>query len=639
MGKDQPLVGPSPRHPWLDLLPRGRGLPDEVWATRHRWVVRILVVQCLGIAVFALTRGNSVEHAVTEALAPGVLAALACAPRLGKTLRSALAAGGLMVISAALVHLSDGYIEAHFHFFVMIPIVALYEAWVPFAVAVGVVLVHHGVMGVTDPAMLYNHPAALAHPWVWAGIHTGAIGLACVGAVVNWKAQERLREGEADLTAQLVHLANHDPLTGLPSRALFMDRLNQALLAGSRTGATTSVLMLDMDGFKEVNDTFGHASGDVVLQEVARRLSSVVRAQDTVTRLGGDEYTVLLVATDAPSAEQTAERVAAALAAPYDLGGASVDLEVSIGVTTSSSDDDAFTLMRVADAAMYHAKEQRLGIVRFDDAHPLAAVSEHPGNRIDLLGDLRRALQEHEIVLHYQPKVDLATGAMVGVEALARWDHPRRGLLSPGDFIALVERTNLSHRLTEEVLDLALAQVRRWSDDGRDVPVSVNLSRRGLLDPGLVDLVTARLAEHDVGAHLLMLEITEMSVVSDPTLAMSTLHRLGALGVRLSLDDFGTGYSSLVFLTDLPIDELKVDRSFIQNLAADERDPVLMRAAVDLAHDLGLTVVAEGVEDEETRVRLSALGCDLAQGFFFARPVPAGELESWLADAPLLTRV
>jgi diguanylate cyclase (GGDEF)-like protein len=637
MDKDGPAVMSTARSPVVDWLPRGRGLPDEIWATRHRWVVRILAIQCVGIVAFALARGYSVEHSLAEGLAPTLLAALALSPRLSKTVRSALAAGGLMVISTALVHLSGGYIEAHFHFFVMIPIVALYEAWIPFAVAVGVVLVHHGVMGITDPAMLYNHPAAIAHPWAWAGIHTGAIALACAGAIVNWKAQERLREGEADLTAQLVHLANHDPLTGLPSRALFMDRLNQALLVGARTGTATSVVMLDMDGFKEVNDTFGHASGDVVLQEVARRLSSVVRGHDTVTRLGGDEYTVLLVNTDAAGAELTAGRAADSLAAPFDLGGVSVDLEVSIGVTTSSTDEDAFTLMRVADAAMYRAKEQRLGIVRFDSADPLTAEA-HADHRIDLLGDLRRALQEHEIVLHYQPQVDLATGAMVGVEGLTRWQHPDRGLLPPKEFMGLIERTNLNHRLTAEVLGLALAQARRWIDAGHEVPVSVNLSRGGLVDPSLVSLVAQVLADHGVPPHVLMLEITETSLMTDPTLAIATLTQLDALGVRLSLDDFGIGYSSLTFLADLPIDELKIDRSFVERLGDDTRDPILMRAAVDLAHELGLRVVAEGVESAAVRQRLTDLGCDLAQGSYFARAMPADELGSWLGDAPLLAR-
>lgn len=284
--------------------------------TRHRWVVRILAVQCAGLVVFALARGNSVEHSLTEAFLPALVAVLAGVRAFGQTARSTLAAIGLMLISITLVHLSDGVIEAHFHFFAMIPIVAIYASWIPFAVSIAMVLVHHGVMGTLDPAAVYNHPAAQAHPWTWAGIHALAIAAACVGAVVNWKAQERLRETEASLAGQLLHQANHDPLTGLPSRALFMDRLEQTLMQGVGPDHMPSVLMLDMDGFKEVNDVFGHNWGDVVLIEVAHRLSSRLRPQDTVTRLGGDEYSILLVNVDAAQAEETAARLSDAWRSP-----------------------------------------------------------------------------------------------------------------------------------------------------------------------------------------------------------------------------------------------------------------------------------------------------------------------------------
>jgi EAL domain-containing protein (putative c-di-GMP-specific phosphodiesterase class I) len=269
----------------------------------------------------------------------------------------------------------------------------------------------------------------------------------------------------------------------------------------------------------------------------------------------------------------------------------------------------------------------------------MLVVGAHTGNRIGLLGDLRRALQEHQILLHSQPKIDLANGTMVGVEALARWQHPERGLLQPGTFIDMVERTNLSRQFTTEVLDLSLAQVRRWIDDGIDVPVSVNLSRRCLFDATLPASVAAQLAEHGVPAHLLILEITEMTVVHEPELAVQILQELRLLGVRVSLDDFGVGYSSLSYLKDLPIDELKIDRSFVGHLSEHgSRDSILVRATVELAHNLGLSVVAEGVEDAETQAELSALDCDLAQGFHFARPMPAEELTSWLAASRLAVR-
>jgi len=620
------------RNPLLEWLPRGGALPHGSWETRHRWVVRILAFQCVAIVIFALTQGYSLSESLWEAVAPALMAGLAAADRFGKTTRSALAAMGLMVISTSLVHISGGYIEAHFHFFVMIPIVALYEHWVPFALSVGLVLVHHGIAGSLTPDLIFNHPAGQAHPWVWGGVHALAIFAACVGAVVNWKAQEKLRDAESKMAGRLVHQANHDPLTGLPSRTLFVDRLEQALLLGDREDRTTSVLMLDMDGFKEVNDVFGHGNGDLVLIEVARRLVDRVRTHDTVTRMGGDEYAVLLVGMDGEDAEETARRLADALARPFDLGGVHVDLEVSIGIATSASGDDAATVMRKADTAMYHAKEQRLGRAHFSQDNPLL-VGGSTGNRLDLLGDLRRALQEHEIVLHYQPKIDLTTGRMVGVEALARWQHPERGLLQPSAFIEMVERTNLSLQFTNEVLSMALAQNRLWSDMGLDVPVAVNLSRRSLLDPTLPRSVAASLAEHGVAPSMLVLEITEMTIVSEPEVTDEILREIRRLGVKVSLDDFGTGYSSLSYLKDLPIDELKIDRSFVRHLTDEgSRDSILVQATVELAHNLGLSVVAEGVEDATTQRRLGALHCDLAQGFHFARPMPAAELGDWLAE-------
>ncbi len=556
----------------------------------------------------------------------------ATSSRLSKTTRSALAAAGLIFVSTTLVHLSDGYIEAHFHFFVMIPIVALYESWVPFMVAVWVTLIHHGVMGSLNPASVYNHPAAEAHPWAWAGIHSLAVLAACLGAVVNWRAQEQLREAQADLAERLVHQASHDPVTQLPSRTRFEDRLDKELQAAKRSSSPISVLVLDMDGFKEVNDMFGHSVGDLVLLEVALRVTAVVRPEDMVTRMGGDEYAVLLVGADATAAQRTAARLAEELAQPFELGGASVDLEVSIGSATAKEDDDAAALMRNADTAMYHAKEQRLGRAQYDEDHPMLTVGAHTGNRLSLLGDLRRALQDNEIVLYYQPKVDLATGRMAGTEALARWQHPERGLLQPTTFIDMVDRTNLSRQFTTQVLDLALAQVASWAAEGLEVPVSVNLARRCLFDPSLPSQVSRSLAEYLIPPHLLCLEITEMTLVSEPEHVVQSLHQLRSLGVKVSLDDFGTGYSSLSYLKDLPIDELKIDRSFVTDLTDDgSRAAILVRAAIELAHNLGLSVVAEGVEDAETQRRLADLGCDLVQGFHIARPMPASELAGWLA--------
>jgi diguanylate cyclase (GGDEF)-like protein len=626
---------PTMNTPLLAWLPRGMGIPHETWVVRHRWVVRILALQCVGLVLFADFRGFGLQHGLVEIVLPGLMVALASWSRLSKTTRSAVAAAGLMFVSTTLVHLSDGYIEAHFHFFVMLPIVALYESWVPFMVAVWIVLLHHGVMGSRDPGAVFNHPAAIAHPWTWAGIHALAILAACLGAVVNWRAQEQLREAQAVLSDQLLHQASHDAVTQLPSRTLFADRLEKEMRIAEKLSSQVSILELDMDGFKEVNDMFGHSSGDLVLQEVARRLTDVVRPQDMVTRMGGDEYAILLVGADAVAAERTAARLAEVLVAPFDLGGASVDLEVSIGIAAAQPGDSAATLMRNADTAMYHAKEQRLGRARYDRELPMLTVGAHTGNRLSLLGDLRRALHDNEISLHYQPKVDLATGRMTGTEALARWQHPVRGLLQPATFIDMVDRTNLSRQFTAQVLDLALSQVAHWGDQGLEVPVAVNLARRCLFDTSLAESVSHSLSEHAIPPRLLILEITEMTLVSDPEQVVQTLHELRSLGVKVSLDDFGTGYSSLSYLKDLPIDELKIDRSFVADLTdASSRASILVRAAIELAHNLGLTVVAEGVEDAETQRLLAGLGCDQVQGFHIARPMPASELAEWLARAP-----
>ncbi|QIG43036.1 EAL domain-containing protein [Nocardioides anomalus] len=621
-----------------DWLPRGRGIPDKTWDIRHRWVVWILVVQCFALFWFALFRGNSLTHSVFEAALPAEFALFASVQWFKRSVRAVFAATGLMVVSATLVHLSDGYIEAHFHFFVMIPLVALYESWLPFTVAVGTVLVHHGVMGTLDPQGTFNHAAGQHHPWVWGGIHALGILGACLGSIVYWRAQEKLRDSQAHLSTKLVHQASHDVLTGLPNRALFLGELERLLDLPVVDRPEVSVVLLDMDGFKEVNDMFGHGCGDLVLIEVARRLTASVRTGDMVTRLGGDEYAVLLVGANRHDVEGTSNRLQEELSQPFDLGGAHVDLEVSIGIATAGPDQDAVAVVRDADVAMYHAKEQRLGRVFYDEDQPLLHVGPHTGNRLALLGDLRRALAEHEIVLHYQPKVDLTNGRMVGAEALARWQHPERGLLQPGAFIDMVDRTNLSREFTAEVLDIALRQMREWQELGFEVPVSVNLSRRCLLDPSLPRMVTDALRRNGVRPHLLILEITEMTIVSDPELAVRILHTLRSLGVRMSLDDFGTGYSSLSYLKDLPIDELKIDRSFMRHLTEEgSRDSILVRATVGLAHDLGLSVVAEGVEDQATQRELGLLDCDVAQGFHFARPLPPSDLDDWLLRAQLPT--
>ena len=616
----------------LSCLPRGHSLPPDVWRVRHRWVVGLLLGQSLLLPLVAVALGFAPGHALLDTALPFVFVALACAGRLGPFVRSAAAATGLMVVSTLLVHLTGGMTEAHFHFFVMVPIVGLYESWGAFGLAIGFVLLHHGVMGVLDPRALYNSPTAQQHPWWWAAIHTGAIAAACLAAIVNWAMHERSRATQRTLTDALSHRAHHDALTGLPNRTLFLDRLDQSLAEAERDGLAPTVLMLDLDGFKDVNDSFGHHYGDLVLIEVAARVGDCLRGGDTLTRLGGDEFAVLLPRTGAAGGTRTAQKITTSMNQPFEVDGLQLALEVSIGIAEARPGQLSATVVRHADLAMYVAKEQRLGFSHHEPDSETATVT-----RLDLLGDLRRAVDGGEIVLHYQPKVDLVTGEVVGVEALARWQHASRGLLPPSEFIPLLERTNLSRQFTAYVVNEALAQVRRWQDAGLRMPVSVNVPTRCLLDPRLADGVASALREHGVSGELLCVEITENTMMADPERAIGTLHRLRALGVLVSVDDFGTGHSSLAYLRTLPVDELKIDRMFVTGLSRDgAQGTALVRAAIDLAHGLGLTVVAEGVEDLDVARSLRALGCDRAQGYHYARPLPTVELLTWLVNTDRL---
>jgi diguanylate cyclase (GGDEF)-like protein len=425
------------------------------------------------------------------------------------------------------------------------------------------------------------------------------------------------------------HQALHDPLTGLPNRELFADRVGQAIRTADRQLRPAALLLLDLDRFKDVNDTLGHHHGDLLLGEVATRLTGVLRQVDTVARLGGDEFAVLLPDVDAAGAPAVADKLRAALHQPLTLDGVGIDLDASIGIAVyPDHGDDAAELLQHADVAMYAAKQTHAGFVIYD-----ASVDQHSPRRLALLGGLRRALERDQLVLHYQPKADLQSGRVYGVEALVRWQHPDHGLLGPGEFIPLAERTGLIHPLTRWVLDAALRQAGEWLRAGHELSVAVNVSTRSLLDRDFPDQVADRLAAWGVPAGCLMLEVTESAVMADPALALEVLGRLHAVGIGLALDDFGTGYSSMAYLKALPVDELKVDRSFVGHMASSNSDAVIVRSTIDLGHNLGLHVVAEGVETQDAWEKLKALGCDTAQGYHLGRPMPAADLERWLREA------
>jgi diguanylate cyclase (GGDEF)-like protein len=428
------------------------------------------------------------------------------------------------------------------------------------------------------------------------------------------------------LQHEMEHLALHDALTGLPNRALLADRFEHALRCAERSGTSVGLLLLDLDRFKEVNDTFGHHYGDELLCQIGPRLAGVLRGADTVARLGGDEFAVLVPDLhQVGDATTLAMSLLAALSIPFNVEGVDMDVEASIGVVISGEHgQDAVTLMQHADIAMYVAKEQHLGVFAYDPT-----VNGHSATKLAMVGDLRRALDRHELVLYYQPKVSISTGELVGAEALVRWQHPELGLVFPDDFIPLAERTGLINPLTRYVLDSALAQARVWFDDGRPVPIAVNLSARNLHDDALPGVVAGLLATHDVPAHLLELEVTESAIMIDPERATQIMRSLSALGIRISLDDFGAGYTSLSQLTNMPIDEIKIDRQFVMAMAENPSNALIVSSVVDLGHNLGMTLVAEGVETDHDLSALAGFGCDIAQGYLLSRPVPVAAFNAW----------
>ena len=406
-----------------------------------------------------------------------------------------------------------------------------------------------------------------------------------------WRTSKTLRY-QASETARLALL---DPLTGLPNRRLLNERLERAAAASARDGDAVGLVLLDVDRFKEVNDTLGHPRGDKLLIEVANRLREVVRESDTVARLGGDEFAVLLPSMGSVAdAEVLAQRVYSVFTTPFDLDGLLLHVDTSVGLAVLPDHaDDITALLQRADVAMYTAKAAKAGVAIYSPTG-----DEHSPSRLVLLGDLRRALDsEAELSMHYQPKIDLRTGDVTGLEALLRWQHPLRGFIPPAHFIPLAEQTGLIKDLTARVLGLVFAQAASWARDGRRLPVAVNLSARNLLEPDLDTVVAALLAMHELDPELLEFEITESAIIEDPIRAGAMLTKLTALGIGVAVDDFGIGSTSMSQLRSMPLRTLKIDRSFVTHLVTDPGGASLVRAIIELAHDFGLIAVAEGVED------------------------------------------
>lgn len=433
---------------------------------------------------------------------------------------------------------------------------------------------------------------------------------------------------------KIEYQALHDSLTKLPNRTLFHDRLEQTILTGHREKRLFALVMLDLNRFKETNDTLGHHAGDLVLQETAIRLRNGLRQSDTVARLGGDEFALILpTVADMKSAILTLEKIQALFQAPMTIDGQSVEISPSMGAALFPKDGDtADLLLRHADAAMYDAKRRRAGIAIYT-----ADLAPTGKERASLQHELRAGIAAGQLVLHYQPKFDLASDRVTGVEALVRWQHPRHGLLFPGDFIPAAENSGLIKPLTAWVLAESLRQIKLWENDGLDLSVSINVSIANLLDADFPKLVASNLRNAGVPAAKLELEISEVGIMVEPPRAIAALTELSDLGVNIIIDDFGTGYSSMAYLKRLPIAKIKVDRSFVKDMLSNDSDAVIVRSIIGLGHNLGLNVVAEGVESRDVWDQLKTLGCDSAQGYCMSRPVPALEIEALVRKGAITT--
>jgi diguanylate cyclase (GGDEF)-like protein len=425
------------------------------------------------------------------------------------------------------------------------------------------------------------------------------------------------------LLDQLTYESMHDALTGLVNRQCYQNRLGAALLDENPRCA---VLLADLDRFKEVNDTLGHHHGDLLIREIARRVADTAPSNATVARLGGDEFALLVPGVDTAAALALGHLIRAAVGKPCQVDGITVDVEASIGIAVSPRDgyDDSVLLKR-ADMAMYAAKSAGTGVEVYDHER-----DEYSPRRLALASQLRQAIEHDELTLHYQPQISADEGRVVSVEALVRWCHPDYGFVSPTEFIPLAEQSGVIVDLTAWVLSNALRQAARWRSEGVELGVSVNISMRNLLDTSIADTIGRLLRQHDLPTGALTLEITESHIMTDPARTLPVLHRLSSLGARLSVDDFGTGYSSLAYLQQLPVDEIKIDKSFVQEIDRAAGDAAIVRAIVGLAQSLGLETVAEGVEDAETATALIEMGCTRLQGFHISRPVPAADLSPWL---------
>jgi diguanylate cyclase (GGDEF)-like protein len=486
------------------------------------------------------------------------------------------------------------------------------------------------ILGPVLAAELFSAVLAVVAVLVTIKLHLlGLIVLGAFLAILQYLLAELITSRHRH--ERLHTMATTDELTGLANRQQFHERIEHRI-ADPEPGLQFAVLLMDLDRFKEVNDTLGHTYGDRLLRDLGPRLVQAAGDTVLVARLGGDEFGILLPRGCDARADVTpiAERLLHTAGEPFAIDDLTIEIGASVGVSRFPNDgEDATALLRCADVAMYTAKEAQTGVKFYT-----AEQNQHTKRRLSVLSDIRRALTRDEIVVHYQPIVDLEDRMVSGAEGLVRWEHPEHGLIPPGAFVQSVEQSGLIGPLTRHVLEHSIAQCAQWRREGREMSVAVNLSVRNLLDRDLPREIARLLGTYQVPPASLHLEITESMIMTDPERALATVGRLSELGVRLSVDDFGTGYSSLANLRRLPINDLKIDRSFVSPMLEDESDLIIVRSTINLGHDLGLRIIAEGVEDSATLEHLATLGCDLAQGYHLSRPLAADAFGRWLADTP-----
>jgi len=429
----------------------------------------------------------------------------------------------------------------------------------------------------------------------------------------------------------LMRQALHDGLTDLPNRTLFTDRLEQAILAAQRDEHSLAVLLMDLDHFKEINDTLGHHIGDILLKEIGPRIHQNLRSIDTVARMGGDEFLLLLPHSGEQQSIEVAQKILLSISEPFQVDGHTLEIGASIGIAIYPAHaDDPNSLIRRADVAMYDAKHKKSGFNLYDPQ-----ADQHNPGRLTMMSELRKAIAQNQLSLYYQPKINLKENKCVGVEALVRWNHPEKGQILPDAFIGDAEKSNTIKSLTQWVLTTAIEQSAQWNKEGFCIDMSVNISARDFQDPALLKLIEDKISNSSIVPACLTLELTESAVMTDTKKAFDSLSKLDKMGVKLAIDDFGTGYSSLDYLKRLPVDELKIDRSFVIDMATSKDDAAIVRSTIDLAHNLGLNVVAEGVEDQSALDLLTEMGCDTMQGYFTCRPLPANEISEYLSKFPI----